>query len=73
MTFWSSWTSRRLVRSLGGLSYDSFPVNSFEAESRRLTRFTSTGQTPGVMNVPPATINAPGSKEFPFTLDLRRS
>jgi len=56
----------------GGLSYESFPVNSFEAESRRLTRFTSTGHTPGVMNVPPATINVPGSKEFPFTRDLRR-
>jgi uncharacterized protein (DUF2126 family) len=32
----------------GGLSYESFRVNSFEAESRRLTRFTDTGHTPGV-------------------------
>jgi uncharacterized protein (DUF2126 family)/transglutaminase-like putative cysteine protease len=56
----------------GGLSYDTFPVNSFEAESRRLSRFTAMGHTPGIMNVPPATINVPGSREFPFTLDLRR-
>jgi hypothetical protein len=26
----------------------------------------------GAMHIPPATINVPGSKEFPFTLDLRR-
>ena len=56
----------------GGLSYETFPVNSYEAESRRLSRFTSMGHTPGVMNVPPATINVPGSREFPFTRDLRR-
>ena len=56
----------------GGLSYDTFPVNSFEAESRRLSRFTAMGHTPGIMNVPPATINVPGSREFPFTRDLRR-
>jgi hypothetical protein len=30
------------------------------------------GHTPGAMHIPPATINVPGSKEFPFTLDLRR-
>jgi len=56
----------------GGLSYQSLPVNANEAESRRLSRFTAMGHTPGVMNVPPATINVPGSREFPFTLDLRR-
>ena len=73
-----TWMKRSLggcqyhVAHPGGLSYESFPVNSFEAESRRLTRFTSMGHTPGVMNVPPATINVPGSKEFPFTRDLRR-
>ncbi|MFM2051082.1 MAG: hypothetical protein RL682_1573, partial [Pseudomonadota bacterium] len=53
-------------------NYESFPVNSFEAESRRMSRFVAMGHTPGVMNVPPATINVPGSKEFPFTRDLRR-
>ncbi len=55
----------------GGLSYENLPVNSFEAESRRLSRFKAMGHTPGPMVVPPATINVPGSREFPFTLDLR--
>ena len=56
----------------GGLSYDTFPVNSYEAESRRLSRFVAMGHTPGVMDLPPATFNVAGSREFPFTLDLRR-
>jgi uncharacterized protein (DUF2126 family) len=56
----------------GGLSYESFPVNANEAESRRMSRFTRMGHTPGVMKTPPATIELPGSREFPFTLDLRR-
>jgi len=56
----------------GGLSYQSLPVNANEAESRRLSRFTAAGHTPGLLQVPPATINLPGSREFPFTLDLRR-
>jgi uncharacterized protein (DUF2126 family)/transglutaminase-like putative cysteine protease len=51
----------------GGRSHESFPVNAFEAESRRLARFFRIGHTPGEMNVEPA---AP-SEEFPFTLDLR--
>ena len=29
--------------------------------------------TPGVLKVPPATLHVPGSREFPFTLDLRRA
>ncbi len=56
----------------GGLSYEAFPVNSFEAESRRLSRFVAMGHTPGVVHVPPATVNVPASREFPFTRDLRR-
>ena len=73
-----TWMKRSLggcqyfVAHPGGLSYESFPVNAFEAESRRLSRFSALGHIPGVMNVPPATINVPGSKEFPFTRDLRR-
>jgi hypothetical protein len=31
------------------------------------------GHTPGKLQVPPATINVAGSKEFPFTLDLRKA
>ena len=57
----------------GGLSYDTFPVNSYEAESRRLSRFVAMGHTAGRMNVPPATVNVAASREFPFTLDLRRA
>ncbi len=55
----------------GGLSYDSFPVNANEAESRRLSRFVAMGHTPGSMPGVPASIDVPGSREFPFTLDLR--
>jgi len=74
-----TWMKRSLggcqyhVAHPGGLSYQSLPVNANEAESRRLSRFTAMGHTPGVVNVPAATINQPGSREFPFTLDLRRA
>jgi uncharacterized protein (DUF2126 family) len=53
----------------GGRSYEDFPVNSYTAESRRLARFFRFGHTPGQMKVEPAQ----PSREFPFTLDLRRA
>ena len=53
----------------GGRANEQFPVNAYEAESRRLARFTSFGHTPGPISVHPERPNL----EYPLTLDLRRN
>ena len=53
----------------GGRGYDIFPVNSYEAEGRRHSRFVAQGHTPGQhISVPAYEEN----EQFPYTLDLRR-
>jgi uncharacterized protein (DUF2126 family)/transglutaminase-like putative cysteine protease len=56
----------------GGRSHATFPVNAYEAESRRLARFFAFGHTPGEDVVQRIDSPPERSAEFPFTLDLRR-
>jgi uncharacterized protein (DUF2126 family) len=70
-----SWMNRSMggcqyhVSHPGGRSFDVFPVNAYEAESRRRARFFRMGHTPGQMRA----AETPRNPNFPFTLDLRRS
>jgi uncharacterized protein (DUF2126 family) len=51
----------------GGRSFETFPVNAFEAEGRRLARFEAMGHTPDA-SMPRCPRLHP---DFPLTLDLR--
>jgi uncharacterized protein (DUF2126 family) len=70
-----TWLDRSLggctyhVAHPGGLSHERFPINAYEAESRRAARFFKIGHTGGRLRV---ASEEPGG-ECPLTLDLRRT
>jgi len=70
-----TWLERSLggctyhVMHPGGRAFERLPVNSAEAESRRVSRFAELGHTPGRIRLAPPVVDP----EFPLTLDLRQS
>lgn len=78
------WNKRSLggctyfVSHPGGLSYSSFPVNSFEAESRRISRFWNFGHRPEDLGVETKSQETGASRfvaelkrELPMNLDIQ--
>jgi uncharacterized protein (DUF2126 family) len=69
-----TWTGRSIsgcryhATHPGGRNFETAPVNSYEAEGRRLARFERMGHTAGRSGFAPVEINP----EYPHTLDLRR-
>ncbi len=53
----------------GGRHFERFPVNAYEAESRRAARFFAMGHTGGPAAIPVVETNP----DYPMTLDLRRT
>ncbi|MCW7457575.1 transglutaminase family protein [Leptospira bandrabouensis] len=70
---YDTWNHRALggctyhVSHPGGLSYQTIPINGYEAESRRISRFWTHGHKIG-KSLPPVRLE---NKAFPSTLDLR--
>jgi uncharacterized protein (DUF2126 family) len=70
-----TWNHRSLggctyhVAHPGGRNYSTFPVNAYEAESRRRARFFRLGHSPAAWH--PVTPDP--NPDSPFTLDLRRT
>ncbi|MFM2280047.1 MAG: hypothetical protein RLZZ444_2278, partial [Pseudomonadota bacterium] len=71
---YDKWTGKAVggciyhVAHPGGRNYETFPVNGYEAQARRLARFEPWGHTGGRYQLWP---DAP-HPDFPLTLDLRR-
>jgi uncharacterized protein (DUF2126 family) len=53
----------------GGLSYETSPVNAVTAEARRVARFTQRGGDARALQARTGVVD----RDYPFTLDLRRS
>ena len=69
-----TWSGRSLggctyhVAHPGGRNFETFPVNSYEAEGRRLARFEARGVSAGRIGIG----EIRPDPDFPLTLDLRR-